>query len=120
MENLHSLSVSTEQSTVETSRVLFCAMMTHRRLPLPHRLRIHHVDGLPLGEGEQLVNGHAIEGFVAVALGVPQVRGAQDIWHLQQWMRCADDRLIFVDVDGRKSGPPLICWPNMINPPSRP
>jgi len=29
---------------------------THRRLPLPHGLRIRHVDGFPLGEGEQLVD----------------------------------------------------------------
>ncbi len=58
-------------------------------LPLPNGLRIRHVDGFPLGEGEQLVDGQGVEGFVAASLGVTQVRGAQDILHLKQRMLCA-------------------------------
>ena len=38
-----------------------------------------HVDGYPRGEGEQLVDGQGVQGFVAAALGVPQVRRAQGI-----------------------------------------
>src|SRR3712207_4132006 len=83
---------------IEAPRVPCCAVTTHRRLALPYGLRIHHVDGFPLGEGEQLVDGHAVERFVTVSLGIPQVRGAQGIRHLQQWMRRANDRFFLVHV----------------------
>jgi hypothetical protein len=46
-------------------------------LLLPHGLQIRHVDGCPRGEGELLVDGHAVQGFVAAALGVPQLQDAQ-------------------------------------------
>ena len=45
-------------------------------LPLRDSLWIRHVDGLPGGEGEQLINGQGVKGFVAAALGVSQVWGA--------------------------------------------
>ena len=34
-------------------------------LPLPDRFWIRHVDGLPRGEGEQLINGQGVKGFVS-------------------------------------------------------
>ena len=76
-------------------------------LPLPNGLRIRHVDGCPCGESEQLVDGQSLQGFVAAALGVPQVRGAQGIRHVQQRMLCIDDWFCFVHVDRRESRPPL-------------
>ena len=50
----------------------------------------------PVGGREQLVDGQGIQGFIAAALGVPQVRGAQGIRHLQQRMVRVDDRFFFV------------------------
>src|SRR5262245_52726286 len=76
-------------------------------LALANGLRIRHVNGSPRGEGKQLVNGQIVQGFVAATLGVPQMRGAQGIRHLQQRMLPVDDWLYFVYVYRREARPPL-------------
>src|SRR5262247_2403476 len=104
----HSASASLLNDTPLLMRMCGCA--TNRAqpaLPLPNGLRVGHVDGCPRGEGKQLVDGQIVEGFITATLGVPQVRGAEGIWHLQQRMLPVDDWLCFVHVDRREARAPL-------------
>src|ERR1051325_8747242 len=66
---------------------------------------IHHVDGLPGGEGVDLVEDVGELHLELVAGDVAEVWGADDIVHRKQRMLAAEHRLFLVDIDRRLPRP---------------
>src|SRR5436190_18114376 len=69
---------------------------------------VHHVGRPALGECNELVGRGSVHILVGAALGVAQVRRAQDVAHLEQRVVRAQHRLFFVHVHRGESRTPRL------------
>src|SRR5688572_2455733 len=72
------------------------------------RVGIDDVDRLARSESHYLVKDRVEDPLIAAALDIAQVRRAHRVVDMQQGIRCVEQWLLLVNVDGSESGTPRL------------